>query len=106
MQQKNQSLEDQLGRLYTRKTTVCVIGGLANLGFEQIAKTWIVENLAKLGAPKVVEIFSKRDEFKDVLYAKFASSDEKDLAEALLRTARLQATGLNVWITTDSPIEE
>ena len=60
----------------------------------------------KSGAPKAIEIFSKRDEFKDVLYAKFVSTDQKGLAETLLRTARLQASGLNVWITTDSPIED
>ena len=31
---------------------------------------------------------------------------ETYLAVALLGSARLQASGLNVWITTDSPIEE
>ena len=106
MQQKVKSLEDQLEKLYIRKTTVCVIGGLGSLGSEGVAKTWIAENLAKLGAPKAIEIFSKRDEFKDVLYVKFVSSDEIFLAETLLRSARLQACGINVWITTHSPIEE
>ena len=60
--------------------------------------------LAKLKGPTGQEMYLKTKDFQGILFVKFRSSCERDVATAVIRSARLTIGETHVWATTDLPI--
>jgi len=59
-----------------------------------------------MSGPKPRDIFTKGDEFRGIIFAKFADKNQRDDAVSVLRRARCQQDGKDVWAKPDLPFEE
>ena len=83
-----------------------VLGGLSALDDEDEATTWLKDKLASLTGPKPHDIYTKGDEFRGIIFARFANKRDRDDAVSKLRRARCQQEGKEVWAKPDLPFEE
>ena len=90
----------------TDRECTAVLGGLTALDDEDEAATWLTDKLASLSGPKPRDIFTKGDEFRGIIFAKFADKNQRDDAVSVLRRARCQQDGKDVWAKPDLPFEE
>ena len=81
-----------------------VVGGFASLQSLESSTTWLERKLEALKGPKHVGTYMKAQEFQGPLFAKFASTVDRDTAVAMLRSARFQEGGTPVWATQDLPV--
>ncbi|CAE8688875.1 unnamed protein product [Polarella glacialis] len=88
-----------------QRACTAVLGGLAGLTSQQDAEAWLIDKLASLSGPMLVNTYIKSEEFRGILFAKFKDSFERDIAVALLRSASLKQSGQDVWAKEDLPIE-
>ena len=90
----------------TNRECTAVLGGLTALDDEDEAATWLTDKLASMSGPKPRDIFTKGDEFRGIIFAKFADKNQQDDAVSVLRRARCQQDGKDVWAKPDLPFEE
>ena len=90
----------------TDRECTAVLGGLTALDDEDEAATWLTDKLASMSGPKPRDIFTKGDEFRGIIFAKFADKNQRDDAVSVLRRARCQQDGKDVWAKPDLPFEE
>ena len=82
---------------------IAVIGGLMSLGRLDDAWQWIANQLWWLHGSQPDEIYGK-GEFQGIAYAKFGSKHDRDEAVNMLRQARLQNDGKEIWANYDQPL--
>ena len=85
-------------------TCTMVVGGLQSLDGLHAATTWLNDTLARMSGPKHVGTYSKSKEWLGLLWAKFSSVGERDMAVALIRSANMNMGSDNVWATQDLPV--
>ena len=90
----------------TDRECTAVLGGLTALVDEDKAATWLTDKLASLSGPKPRDIFTKGDEFRGIIFAKFADKSQRDDAVSVLRRARCPQDGKDAWAKPDLPFEE
>jgi len=83
-----------------KRDITAVIGKLVGFDSLSAASTWVTDTLSSLSAPKAIDIYSKGD-FRDILFAVFASEADRDLAVGLLRSASPDHRGTTIWVTQD-----
>eukprot|EP00434_Breviolum_minutum_P015816 symbB.v1.2.013933.t1/scaffold996.1/size145880/14 len=88
----------------TNQSCTMVVGGLLSLNSLKEATTWMADILQKLNGPTGQEMYMKTKEFQGILFVKFGSSYERDVATAVVRSAQLTMGETHVWATPDLPI--
>ena len=88
----------------TNQSCSMVVGGLLSLNSLKEATTWMADILQKLNGPTGQEMYMKTKEFQGILFVKFGSSYERDVATAVVRSAQLTMGETHVWATPDLPI--
>ena len=87
----------------TEREKTAVLGGLQGLDSKEEAETWLKDKLTVLKGPEYTETYCKGDEFKGILFAKFATKKERDSAVSKLTQARRQKGAQDVWANPDLP---
>ena len=87
-------------------TRTMVVGGLQGLTSLQQATLWLSKTLNSLSGPSHVGAYMKSKVFQGLMFAKFKSTTDRDIAVALLRSAELTEAGNRVWATQDLPLEK
>ena len=59
-----------------------------------------------MSGPKPRDIFTKGDDFRGIIFAKLANKSQRDDAVSVLRRARCQQDGKDVWAKPDLQFEE
>ena len=90
----------------TDRECTAVLGGPAALDDEDEAATWLTDKLANLSGAKPRDIFTKGDDFRGIIFAKFADKSQRGDAVSVLRRARCQQDGKDVRAKPDLPFEE
>ena len=80
-----------------------VIGGLGSDGNKDAASEWVENKCSQIADCKPTEIFSKGD-FNGILFAKFASKDQRDSSVQKLCKASPSRDRNRTWFTEDLPI--
>ena len=62
--------------------------------------------LTVLKGPQVVETYHKGEDFKGLLFAKFATKGDRDVAVRKLRQAKEEVRDRKVWAKPDQPVEK
>ena len=88
----------------TSQSCTMVVGGLLGLSSLREATTWMADILAKLKGPTGQEMYMKPKDFQGILFVKYRSSYERDVATAVIRSAQLTIGETHVWATPDLPI--
>ena len=81
-----------------------VIGGLGSLPDIHRAEAWITDQLWSMYGPQPIEVYGK-GEYTGVVFAKFHSKDDRDMAVRLLRQARGDDICKDVWAKPDKPLD-
>ena len=81
-----------------------VVGGLIGLSSLPEATRWLNTQLSQLDCPKHVGTYMKNSSFQGLMFVKFKSVDERDLAVGILRSAGLTNGDNKIWATQDLPI--
>ncbi|CAJ1381016.1 unnamed protein product [Effrenium voratum] len=81
-----------------------VVGGLEDMPSLNAATQWLTDKLRELGGPCHTGTYMKSSTFKGLVFAKFNSSYDRDMAAALLRSASMTCGDKHVWATQDLPI--
>ena len=81
-----------------------VIGGLGGLLTMELAIHFAIEQAGITHAPEPLEIFAK-DEFNNILFAKFASANFRDTLVNTIGRAQIKHWANVVWPRPDHPIE-
>ena len=79
-----------------------VVGGLQAFESLQVATKWLRDKLETLKVPTPSETYMKAQSFNGVLFAKFSSSYDRDIAIATLRSANIKHDQHHIWATQDS----
>ena len=80
------------------------VGGLIGLSSLPEATQWLNTQLSQLDRPKHVRTYMTSSSFQGLIFVKFKSGDERDLAVGTLRSAGLTNGDNNIWATQDLPI--
>ena len=91
---------------HDERECTAVLGGLSGLDDEDEAAAWLMDKLASLSAPTAKEVYTKGDEYRGTIFAKFGKKAERDDAVNKLRKARYQHGDKAVWAKPDLPFEE
>ena len=81
-----------------------VIGGLGGFPNVDATKDWVSNTLWELYGPWPQEMYTK-SESNGMLFAKFNTSIERDTAVRLLRGAKCEENGKQIWAKADKPVE-
>ena len=82
-----------------------VVGGLQAFDSSlQVATKWLRDKLETLKVPTPSETYMQAQSFNGVLFAKFSSSYDRDIAIATLRSANIKHDQHHIWATQDLPI--
>ena len=109
-----QALERQLSELTRARgnsekasdtaATTAVFGGLGGCGDKWEAESWLWKQLWYNNAPTATEFYAKGD-FTGILFAKFASTVDRDDAVNKFRAAKLETGNGVAWAKADLPID-
>ena len=80
------------------------VGGLIGLSSLPQATRWLNTQLSQLDCPKHVGTYMKSSSFQGLMFVKFKSVDERDLAVGILKSAGLTNGDNKIWATQDLPI--
>ena len=81
-----------------------VVGGLQGFDSLPMATEWLTLKMKELQGPMHTGTYIKSPRFQGLMFVKFRSGYERDLAVGILRSARLKHGDENVWATQDLPI--
>ena len=81
-----------------------VVGGLQAFESLQVATKWLRDKLETLKVQIPSETYMKAQSSNGVLFAKFSSSYDRDIAIATLRSANIKHDHHHIWATQDLPI--
>ena len=80
-----------------------VVGGLQGFDSLPMATEWLTLKMKELQGPMHTGTYIKSPSFQGLMFVKFRSGYERDLAVGILRSARLKHGDENVWATQDLP---
>ena len=80
-----------------------VVGGLQGFDSLHLATEWLTLRMKELQGPMHTGTYMKSPSFQGLMFVKFRSGYERDLAVGILRSARLKHDDKNVWATQDLP---
>ena len=83
-----------------------VFGVLGKFDNAAKAKAWLENNLWYVQAPSALELYTKSETFNGILFAKYASTNDRDGAARKCRNAKLKNGDDNAWTKEDAPLEE
>ena len=81
-----------------------VVGGLQALGSLEAAEKWIGDELWYAWGPQPTATYAKED-FKEILFARFASVTDRDTAMGHLKSLNKHISGNKLWAKMDTPVE-
>ena len=90
----------------TEQDKTAVMGGLQGFGGEKEARAWVDEILWELYCPRRKDTYFKGGEFKDMLFLKFTSKDDRDEAIDKFNKHKATAKDDNIWMGPDLPLEQ
>ena len=103
---KVDKIEKTLATMKNIDNPVAVIGGLEGAGNLEEADKWLLSQLAAMGVPKPVTVFTKSDGFKGIIFARFANADAMNGAVAAFNAKDMKYKGGLVWCHPDRPINK
>ena len=80
-----------------------VVGGLQGFDSLHLATAWLTLRMKELQGTMHTGTYMKSPSFQGLMFVKFRSGYERDLAVGILRSARLKHDDKNVWATQDLP---
>jgi len=107
------SLEEQIKKLSSARCAsqasfeelqvTAVIGGLQGHGSLAEADQWVRDQLWHSWSPSPTEVYAKGD-FKGILFCKFPSTVEADVAVKHFKSTKYNVGGHSVWAKPDAPL--
>jgi hypothetical protein len=83
-----------------QRSLTAVIGGLHALADQTKATKWLQDKLKELAAPQPIEVYTKGKEFKGLIFAKFTTTADRDLAIGVIRSL-----AEHVWAKKDMAVQ-
>ena len=100
-------LEDMISKAKKEETPnlTAVIGGLSDTGGFPEAEAWVNNTLWSGWASLPTKMYFKGEHFDDVVFADFASAEERDKAIEIIKKERATVGNKSVWANIDQPVD-
>ena len=104
---KIQKLEDMISKAKSEETPnlTAVIGGLSDAGGYPEAETWVNNTLWSGWASLPTKMYFKGEQFDNMVFAEFASAEDRDKAVETIRKERATVGSKAVWANVDQPAD-